>query len=115
MLSPEPAQTESQAAVLQAPVDELVVAGGQRDAALETAIGNFQPVNDGALIRHGKRARAANDDGPGFQGDLEFIRRDSDKRAAQREPAARFIEVVERFPARRFIFTELTHPALHLL
>src|SRR5712691_11720442 len=37
MLFPQPAQTESQAAVLQAPIDELVLADGQRDAALEAA------------------------------------------------------------------------------
>src|SRR5713226_4447347 len=74
MWLPQPAQTERQATVLQAPVDELVLAGGQRDAALEAAVGNFQPVNDGALIRHGKRALAANDGGPGFDGDLELVR-----------------------------------------
>src|SRR5260370_36312159 len=115
MLSPEPAQTESQAAVLQAPVDELVVAGGQRDAALEAAIGNFQPVNDGALIRHGKRALAANDDGPGFEGDLELVGRDAGKRDAEREPVGRLVEVDGRLPARRFSRTELANPALQPL
>src|SRR6266508_6207922 len=115
MSLPQPAQAESQAAVLQAPVDELVLAGGQRDAALEAAIGNLQSINDGALIRHGKRASAANDDGPGFEEDLEFIRRDAGKHDAEREPVAGFVEVDGRFPARRFSRTELKNPALQLL
>src|SRR6266508_3360943 len=105
MSLPQPAQAESQAAVLQAPVDELVLAGGQRDAALEAAIGNLQSINDGALIRHGKRASAANDDGPGFEEDLEFIRRDAGKHDAEREPVAGFVEVDGRFPARRCSFS----------
>src|SRR2546427_2561935 len=112
---PQPAQIERQAAVLQAPVDELVLAGGQRYAALEAAVGNFQPVNDGALIRHGKRALAANDDGSGFEGDLELLRRDAGKRDAEREPVGRLVEVDGRLPARRFGRAELEETALQLL
>src|SRR5439155_1242737 len=45
--SPHPSQIERQAAVRKAPIDELVPAGRQGDAALEAAIGNFESVNDG--------------------------------------------------------------------
>src|SRR5439155_14635770 len=77
--SPHPSQIERQAAVRKAPIDELVPAGRQGDAALEAAIGNFESVNDGALILNGEGTLAANDDGPGFEGDLEFVRRDAGK------------------------------------
>src|SRR5258706_707491 len=63
----QPSQIERQAAVRNDLIDELEPAGGQRDATLEAAIGNFQPVDDGALIFHGKSAFAANDDAPGFE------------------------------------------------
>src|SRR5712691_6784201 len=112
---PQSAQVERQAAVFQAPVDEPVLAGGQRDAALEAAVRNFQPIDDGALIRRGKRALAANDDGPGFEADLELVRRDAGKRDAEREPVARLVEVDGRLPARRFSRADLEEPALQLL
>jgi hypothetical protein len=81
----------AQAAVRKAPIDELVPAGRQGDAALEGAIGNFESVNDGALILNGKGTLAANDDRPGFEGDLEFVRRDAGKGDAKREPVRRLV------------------------
>src|SRR5712691_4461504 len=113
--SPHPSQIEGQAAVRKAPIDELELAGGQRDAALEAPIGNFQPVNDGALIFHGKSAFAANDDAPGFEEDLEFTRRDAWERDAEREPVRRLVEVDGRLPARRFSRADLEEPALQPL
>src|SRR5881396_3034752 len=59
--SPHPSQIERQAAVRKAPIDELVPAGRQGDAALEAAIGNFESVNDGALILNGEGTLAADE------------------------------------------------------
>src|SRR5437773_10074252 len=89
--SPHPSQIERQAAVRKAPIDEPVPAGRQGDAALEAAIGNFESVNDGALILNGEGTLAANNDGPGFEGDLEFVRRDAGKGDAKREPVRRLV------------------------
>src|SRR5437870_8836074 len=113
--SPHPSQIERQAAVRKAPIDELVPAGRQGDAALEAAIGNFESVNDGALVLNGKGTLAANDDRPGFEGDLEFVRRDAGKGDAEREPVRRLVEVNGRLPTRRPGGADLEEPALQLL
>src|SRR2546427_1618923 len=113
--SPHPSQIGGQAAVRKAPIDELVPAGRQGDAALEAAIGNFESVNDGALILNGKGTLAANDDRPGFEGDLEFVRRDAGKGDAEREPVRRLVEVDGRLPTRRPNGADLEEPALQLL
>src|SRR5712691_10309077 len=112
---PQSAQAERQAAVLQAPIDELVLAGGQRDAALEAAVGNFQAVTGRALIVCRERALTPDHDGPGFEGDLQFVRRYAGKRDAERELVTRLVEVDGRLPARRFSRAELEKPALQLL
>src|SRR5712692_3917836 len=110
--SPHPSQIERQAAVRKAPIDELVLAGGQGDAALEASIGNFESVNDGALILNGKGTLAANDDRPGLEEDLEFVRRDAGKGDAQRKTIRRLVQVDGRLPARCPSGTDLEEPAL---
>src|SRR6266853_1383947 len=70
--------------------------------AFAAAIGNFQPVDDGALVLHGKRAVAANNDVSGFEGYLKFVRCDAGKREAKREPVGRLVEIDGRLPAGRF-------------
>src|SRR5436309_7404160 len=109
--SPHPSQIERQAAVRKAPINELVPAGRQGDAALEAAIGNFESVNDGALILNGKCTLAANADRPGFEGDLEIVRRDDGKGDAKRKPVRRLVYVDGRLPARCPGGTELEEPA----
>src|SRR6266699_3565469 len=113
--SPHPSQIEGQAAVRKASIDELELAGGQGDAALEAAIGNFESVNDGALILNRKGTLAANNDRPGFEGDLEFLRRDAGKGDAERKTIRRLVQVDRRLPARCPGGTDLEEPALQLL
>src|SRR5256885_15936388 len=88
---PPSVQTERQAAVRKKPVGELILAGGQSDAALEAAIGNFEPVNDGARILNGKGTLAADDDRSGIEVDLQFDRRDAGKSDAQRQTNRRLL------------------------
>src|SRR5713101_3556699 len=113
--SPHPSQIERQTAVRKAPIDELVLAVGQGDAALEAAIGDFESVNDGALILDGKGTLAANDDRSGFEEDLEFVRHDAGKGDAERKTIRRLVQVDGRLPARCPSGTDLEEPALQLL
>src|SRR6267378_2072035 len=83
--------------------------------ALEGTVGNFEPVNDRALILDGKGTLAANDDRPGFEGHLESVRRDAGKGDAERQTIRRLVQVDGRLPARCPRGTDLEEPALQLL
>src|SRR5437879_2830654 len=76
------------------------------------AIGDFQPANDGSMRVHRKSAFAADDDAPGFEGDLEFARGAPWERDAERESVDRLVEVDRWLPARRFSRADLEEPAL---
>jgi len=63
----------------------------------------------------GKGTLAANDDRPGFEGHLEFVRRDAGKGDAERQTIRRLVQVDGRLPARCPRGTDLEEPALQLL
>src|SRR5262249_48711512 len=68
---PEFAQDEGEAAIVEVVPRQLKAAARQRDASLEAALRNFQPMNRRGALQRGCRPLAGDDENAALDSDLE--------------------------------------------